>query len=240
MSWKAVKHFLNRYLYGLYALVFPRECMFCHRHLLQSETWVCRLCIDELPATMYEYERGNEVEQRMAGRVNLKSGFSCYFFRKGENLREIIHGFKYNNHVKLAQIMGIEMGRHAWHSGFIKDYDYIIPVPLHPKKLKARGYNQSLILAEGISKVTGVPVITDALLRTVYAGSQTFLKADERYHNVKSDFALGPGADKLKGKSVLLVDDVFTTGATTEACILPLQEIEGVQVGIATLAYAGE
>lgn len=236
---RTLRRFLSRYAYGLGAIFLPRVCSVCGRHLLPTENCVCRLCLDELPATMFEGFRGNPVEDRMAGRVPLRSAFACYYFRHGEALRDLIHDFKYHANTALARELGREMGRRALSSGFLADYDVLVPVPLHAKKQKMRGYNQSLLIAQGLSQVSGLPVVSDALLRVIFASTQTRLSAEQRYVNVQNDFALGPGASQLVGKAVLLVDDVFTTGATSEACLGPLLTIEGISVGIATLAYAG-
>lgn len=91
-----------------------------------------------------------------------------------------------------------------------------------------------------MSEVTGVPVLTNVIERKIYASTQTQLSAAERYRNVSNDFSLGAGAEAVKGKTLLVLDDVFTTGATSEACLEPLSHIEGVKLGLATLAYAGD
>lgn len=235
---RPLRRFFARYLYGLEAIFLPNICLVCGRQLLPSERCVCRLCLDGLPATLFEGMKGNPVEQHMEGRVELRSGFSLFFFRRGEVLRELIHNFKYHSNKELAREMGREMGRRALRSGFMPGYDYLVPVPLHPRRLKQRGYNQSLLLALGMSEVTGIAVLPNALTRTAFVGSQTKLGAIQRYANVKTNFTLGPDAAMLVGKSVLLVDDVFTTGATAESCIRPLLEVEGVSAGVATLGYA--
>ncbi len=224
---------------GLWHIIAPRCCEVCGRPLNANEEGVCRLCIDELPATGFEYQLDNPMFQRMEGRIGLLSAFSCFHFRRGETLRQIIHAFKYKGDRYTAREMGREMGRRAMNSGFIEPYDYIIPVPLHKKRLKKRGYNQAELIAEGMSEVTGVPVLTNVIERKVYASTQTRLSAAERYRNVSNDFCLAAGAEAVKGKTLLVLDDVFTTGATSEACLEPLSHIEGVRLGLATLAYAG-
>lgn len=186
---------------------------------------------------MFEDFKDNPLEQRMMGRVELRSGFSCFYFRRGESLRELVHDFKYHSNSELAREMGREMGRRALRSGFLKGYDVLVPVPLHFKRLRQRGYNQSLLLAQGVGEVTGIDVLPNALTRTAFVGSQTKLGAIRRFINVKTDFALGPDAPMLAGKSVLLIDDVFTTGATTEACVRALLTVDGVSAGVATLGF---
>ena len=224
-----------RWIWGLFV---PELCQSCGRHLLPNENCLCRLCLDELPATMFETIKDNDVEKRMSGRVPLFSAFSCFYFRRGESLRTYIHGFKYHGQRELAREMGREMGRRACRAGFLDGYDYLVPVPLHPSRLAKRGYNQSQLIAEGVSEVSGVPVLLHAVERVAFDGSQTHLNAEERYLNARRDFALGPKAGLAAGRTVLIIDDVFTTGATCEACVEPLLRIEGLRVGLATLAYA--
>lgn len=233
-----LRRFVARYLYGLQAVLLPNVCTVCGRHLLPSEKCVCRLCLDELPATAFEGLRGNPVEERMFGRVRLRGAFSCFYYRKNQAIRHIIHEFKYHHNKEIAREMGREMGRRALRSGFLEGYDCIVPVPLHPRKIKTRGYNQSELLADGLSQVSGLPVFPNALTRSIFAGTQTHLDPFQRFVNVRADFTLGPDAPNLAGKTVLLIDDVFTTGATSEACLEPLLTIDGISVGLATLAFA--
>lgn len=222
---------------SLWETIFPRVCHVCGRALIRGERCVCRPCLDELPSTMFEYDKGNAMAERMVGRIELRDAFSCYFFRRGESLRHLIHAFKYHGDKEVAIELGREMGRKAL-AGGITRFDYVVPVPLHPQRLKSRGYNQSELLALGFGEVTGTKVLTGAIERTSFAGTQTHLTAAERYANVSGNFRLGPEAEKARGKKIILIDDVFTTGATSEACLEVLKEIEGVELGLATLAYA--
>ncbi len=232
--------FLKDALWGIWGFNYPCHCLVCDNKLYLGEMCICRPCLDELPSTYFERSPyDNMMVDKMVGRVpHLESAFACFYFRQGEHLRKLIHEFKYQGFFQVAKELGREMGRKMCYADIVANYDYLIPVPLHPKKLRTRGYNQSLMIAEGVRQVTGIPILEKALLRTVYAGSQTKLSADQRYKNVKSDFGLGPEAEMLKGKSILLIDDVFTTGATSESCLLPLSTIEGIRLGIATVAMA--
>lgn len=214
------------------------HCCVCGAPLTEAEMSVCRLCLDMLPATSFETWPQNPVMTRMEGRVKLLSAFSCFYFHKGETLRRLIHQFKYKGDRNVARDLGREMGRRAAHAGFTDSYDALIPVPLHRRRQSERGYNQSHVLAVGIADVTGLPVMTDVLLRSRATPTQTHLSADQRYLNVHGVFSLGKGAGRAAGLRLLLVDDVFTTGATCEACLEKLVEIEGVSLGLATLGYA--
>ena len=174
---------------------------------------------------------------RMEGRVRLVATVGAFYFRHDNPIRDIIHDFKYYGNSGIAVRMGRHMGQRMKESHFIDHFDYLVPVPLHPKKKMMRGYNQSEMLAKGISEVTGLPVRTDILVRSVFRESQTRMSTGQRFENVKDCFAAGPAASLEKDKNILLVDDVFTTGSTSEACIIPLHRAGVANVGVATLAY---
>lgn len=134
-------------------------------------------------------------------------------------------------------LLGKELGAEMLSSGNFSDIDYIIPVPLHPNREKKRGYNQSERIASGISAVTKIPVLTGVLVRNTDTKTQTKMNKEERWQNVSGKFVLAD-SEILKGKHVLLVDDVVTTGATTESCGTVLLSVEGLRLSIAVLARA--
>lgn len=223
---------------GFMELLFPvHYCSVCGEALEEEELGICGECLGKLPITFFESWKYNPMEERMDGRVKLVSAFSCYYFRQGERLRRLIHDFKYHGDQLIARDLGRAMGRRAMAAGFTAPYDALIPVPLHPKRLRKRGYNQSLLLAKGFSDVTGIPIMTDVLVRSTYTPTQTKLGAKRRYANVRNKFSLGKRADEAVGKTLLVIDDVFTTGATSESCCLALREIRDVRLGLACLAY---
>lgn len=224
---------------GLREVVDPTTiCACCGTRLTGSELGVCQTCIASLPSTGFESWEQNPVKERMDGRIALVAAFSCFYFHKGETLRKLIHKFKYSGDQLTARDLGREMGRRASAAGVANIFDGLISVPLHKSRLRHRGYNQSLLLAQGFSDVTGIPVLTDVLIRHQSAQTQTHLSAVERYLNVQGDFSLGVKAPSARGKTLLLIDDVFTTGATSEACLETLRKIDGARLGLATLAYA--
>ena len=133
--------------------------------------------------------------------------------------------------------MGLIFGYDLNQSTRYRTIDAIIPVPLHPKKERKRGFNQSVEICKGLSQAMDRPLILGNLIREVHTDSQTLKGRFERWENVSGIFSVKNGAS-LTGKHLLLVDDVVTTGATLEACCIPLLEIPGVKVSIATLATA--
>jgi ComF family protein len=119
---------------------------------------------------------------------------------------------------------------------FFREVEMVVPVPLAPKKLKIRGYNQCEYIASGIAKAAGYNTAFNALIRNNYRGSQTKRNRIKRWENVKGSFEVAePGS--LYGKHILLVDDVITTGATLEACASEILKVEKTKISIATLAY---
>lgn len=221
---------------GLSDLIWPSRCKICDKVLSMGDNdFVCQLCLNELPRTWYEKYHKNPVFRRMEGRVSLISAFSAYFFRNGERIRKVIHAFKYHGRSDIAVLMGERMGRIMVASNWHLNYDVIVPVPMHYRKMRSKGYNQTVKLAEGIAKVTGLEVCADALLRVIEGESQTTKDRFHRWSDIQRFYVCNK-PELVRGKRVLVVDDVLTTGATLEVCCEALLAVPGVKVGVATLA----
>lgn len=223
---------------GLAHLVYPRLCMGCNKPLLEEEEILCLNCnVYNIPRTAYHHIAGNETAMRFAGRIpHLKATSFAYFTSEGL-LQHLLHELKYNNREDIGLYLGKQFGYDLAQTGWAKDIEGIIPVPLHPEKEKARGYNQSQRIAEGMSSVLHISVWSDVLVRVRNTESQTQKNREERIENMKKAFSLQkPG--RLAGKSVLLIDDVLTTGATLEACALALLKEPGIRVSFATIGIA--
>ena len=229
---------INNWLDSILNLFYPRVCAACGESLLKDEETVCLKCRYTLPQTGYERYPDNPLAQSFYGRVSLNTVTACYFFAKSGKVQHLIHEMKYKGNKDAGLFLGRQLGESIKTAPLFQGIDVIIPVPLHPKRERQRGYNQALVIAQGISEVTGLPVGTQFLLRTVYNETQTHKSAEERYHNVKGIFEVR-FADELKGKHVLLVDDVLTTGATLESCAHELEKISGITISVATAACAG-
>lgn len=236
-AWRPLA-WLGRAAAGLREVMCPRPCAVCGATLTGNEAGVCRTCLDGLPATRFEAWGQNPMKETMDGRVELVSAFAGFFFHKDEALREIIHQFKYDGNRQCAIEMGRELGRMASAAGFDAPYDVLVPVPLHKARERRRGYNQSLLLAQGMAQTTGLEVRADILTRTRDMQTQTRLSHAERAHNVMGGFGLTAHAAEVAGRGLLLVDDVFTTGATSEACLKTLGGIAGARLGLVTVGYA--
>lgn len=225
------------YLNGFLALAYPNNCYGCGKSLAGSETILCRRCSENLPRTGFEWSTENPAFQSFWGRVPVEMAASAFYYRKGELLPRLIHQLKYKNRKDVGLFLGRLTGRLIKASPLFPDPEVVVPVPLHPRKLRIRGYNQCELLAAGISEVTGIPVNTEALIREVFNPSQTRKGRFERWENVAGIFrVINP--DTFVNQHILLVDDVITTGATLEACCLPLLQIPGCSASIITVGYA--
>ncbi len=160
-----------------------------------------------------------------------------YYFAKRSPIQRALFALKYYNQPDIGVRLGRDFGRALCKNPSFQKIDGIVPVPLHPRKERKRGYNQSTMLAEGLAELMGVPVLSDALVREQYTESQTRKKRMERFKNVGEVFAVRKPA-ALRNKHLLLIDDVLTTGATLEACGQKLLEIPGVRLSVATIAIA--
>lgn len=228
-----MKDWLNSFL----SLWFPRCCVVCGRPLAKGEECICTFCNINLPRTNYHLQKDNPVEQLFWGKVALEKATSFFFYRKGSDFRQILHQLKYGGKKEIGAIMGRCMASELLASDFFEGIDVVIPVPLHKKKQKIRGYNQSEWIARGITAVTTIPIDTDTVSRHKNTETQTRKSAYERWENVNGIFALNQ-PESLAGKHILLIDDVLTTGATTVACACRLMEIDGVRISVLTLAMA--
>lgn len=219
-------------------LFYPRVCVACGRSLFQWEYLVCTRCRALLPKTGYEMNAENPLARLFYGKVRLDAVTACFFFSKEGKVQRLIHELKYKGNKEAGFFLGVELGKTLKEAPLFQGLDYLIPVPLHPRKEKKRGYNQSLMIAQGISEVTNIPIRKDVLVRLVNTATQTHKSKEERWNNVKDIFAV-KHSELLEGKYVLLVDDVLTTGSTLEACALRLSDVKGIRISCATAACAG-
>lgn len=219
-------------------LFYPRVCAACGETLLKDEETVCLKCRYLLPKTGYELNPDNPLAQTFYGRVCFHAVTACFFFAKKGKVQHLIHELKYKGNKEAGIFLGQQLGESIKEAPLFQGIDYLIPVPLHPKREKRRGYNQSLMIAKGISEVTGIPIGDKYLVRAVHTATQTKKSAEERFKNVKDIFEVR-FANELENKHVLLIDDVLTTGATLESCAYQLETIPGITISAATAACAG-
>ena len=191
----------------------------------------------DLPRSLYYQDMENPIAKLFWGKIKLEIALSAFTFIKKGKVQRLMHELKYQGNTKVGELMGIELGKEIDKAKITDKVDVVIPVPLHKKKLKQRGYNQSQFIAIGVAKVLECEMDTDLLKRMEHSESQTRKSKYERWENVGEAFTL-TDANQYIGKHILLVDDVVTTGATLEACCKKLEEIEGVKLSVGTLASA--
>lgn len=179
----------------------------------------------------------NPISRVFWGRVKLNAATSFLFFNKGGNVQELMHALKYKNKKEVGIYLGELLGQEIKNSPLFNHIDLVIPVPLHPKKYRKRGFNQSEVIAIGINNVIRAKIDPTSFVRMVNTDSQTRKSRYNRWENVKGVFGI-LNEDQISGKHILLVDDVLTTGATLEACAATLLNVENTTVSVATLAYA--
>ncbi|HEY8386982.1 MAG TPA: ComF family protein [Parasegetibacter sp.] len=228
-----IKNLANSLLH----LFYPEVCEGCGNDLSKSGLRLCIYCMTHLPKTSFERFENNPIEKIFFGRIPLLAAASfCYFTRRSV-VQRLLHQLKYRNDKELGLLMGEWMGRCIEASGRFNNIQLLVPVPLHPSRLKSRGYNQSALLCQGISSVLGVPVAESALKRKEATDSQTSRSRVARWENMKNRFEL-TNVDELRNKEIMLVDDVITTGATLEACSRAISEKLGSCISLFSFAYA--
>jgi len=219
------------------SLIFPQICVSCGKSLYKSENSICMSCAYHLPKTNYHTDNANPVAKIFWGRTLIFSASAYYSFGKGSKVQQLIHQLKYRGQKDIGVTIGKFYGHDLRKSESFNTVEMVIPVPLHPKKKKKRGYNQSEFFAQGLAESMKVSTDFTTLYRAFESETQTKKSRFSRWKNVETVFKLR--ADHgLEGKHILLVDDVITTGATLEACAQMLLAIPDVKVSIATIAYA--
>lgn len=233
---KILPSFIKKLGSDLIDLFYPRLCLGCEGTLRRNESFICLHCYYYLARSGDFENRENELEKTFQGRLPLKWAAALYRFRKKGRVQNLIHNIKYRGQNEAAKFIGEEYGR-ALKNSALNLPEKIVPVPLHKKKLKERGFNQSTWFAYGIASQLGVPVLEDALKRNVYTETQTKKSRYERWKNVGEIFSLD-NPDAIKNCHLLLVDDIVTSGATMEACGIKLLEAENVQLSIGVIGKA--
>jgi ComF family protein len=217
-------------------LIYPQPCFACGEILGKNEDSICTSCIVNLPKTNYHLQNENPLNKIFWGRVSIEMVAAYYHFNKGNKVQNLLHQLKYKGAKNVGEKIGLIYGYELLESTNFKDVDFIVPVPLHPKKLKKRGYNQSESFANGLAQSLKIEVITNLLLRAVNSETQTKKSRFNRWENVATIFTISDTIN-ITGKHILLVDDVITTGATIEGCAQLLTQYNA-KVSVVTIACA--
>lgn len=218
------------------SLIFPRTCPVCGGPLARRGGVVCPMCEITAPLTNLWLEHDNAMSRKFWGLLPVEQASAFFWFVEGSAWRGAVHRFKYSGAWRTAYELGRWYGACMKEGGLYGTVDVVVPVPLHPRRLLMRGYNQSEHLADGIARELEVGVERHCVRRHRYNSSQTTRTAHERWDNVEGIFSVRH-PERLAGRHVLLVDDVFTTGATVVSCgSAVMSAAEGARLSVAVLA----
>ena len=219
-------------------LLSPRACVVCGKRLSVGENFLCAKCNFHLPRTEYQNDPyDNEMARLFWGRIPIQKCAALFFFNAGSESSNIIYKLKYHNHPEIGLYLGEITAKEFQKTDFFEDIDLIIPVPLAKSRQHERGYNQSLLIASGVRNITKLPIGKEVVKRNSFKESQTQKDRWQRNENVENAFQLMK-PEVIKGKHILLVDDVATTGATLCACEKEILKAEDVKISILTLSFA--
>jgi len=228
---------MKQFIDNIFSMFYPRLCVGCGNALRQNEELLCLPCLLHLPETHFHQQHDQVLRDVFAGRVPVREVASLLYYNKGSIVQHILHQLKYKGEKEIGRYLGSYYGRQLAKEPRFRSVDCILPIPLHSRKLRKRGYNQSEWIAMGLSEGMGIPYLTDVLVRTQFTETQTKKNRFNRWENVKEVFGV-QHPEKIRYKHVLVCDDVLTTGATMEAAIQHLVGIEGVTVSVVALATA--
>jgi len=219
-------------------LFFPEICNSCKLQLSDNEHFLCTSCRHHLPITNFHFDKDESVKKVFYGRSKIENGTALLRFEKKGRVQHLMHQLKYGKNETISSFFGDWLGEELKTIDAYNNIDVVIPVPLHPKKQKKRGYNQVTLFGQQIAKALSANY-NDHVLTKIRStsSSQASKKRLERWQFNNEQFST-TNIDQLNGKHILLVDDIITTGNTLEACILELNKAENIKISIAVMAIA--
>lgn len=229
----------NKWKRDLLHVLYPQNCIICRHEFNQSKLAICPICLSELAYTHFEdYTGETNLDKLFWGRVRLEGTYALLRFKQQNSTQQILHELKYKDNPEVGRYFGKEIGTKLKGLAKFSDVDALVPVPLHPKKEFARGYNQAEVICKGIAESSGIMLRKDLLKRISFTESQTKKGKSSRWENMQNRFRI-QGTKSTGLKHLLIIDDVVTTGSTLETCVRILQqEFPDVKISIAVLAVA--
>ncbi len=219
-------------------LFYPNICQICDTELHKNQNIICTNCVNELPISNFHLDNENPVKKVFYGRLPLENATSLLIFKKKGSVQKLIHRLKYRGHQEIGTYLGAWLGAELAKIDPYSSIDAVVPVPLHKKKLRSRGFNQVEEFGKQIALALNIPYIDDVLLKKSFSTTQTLKTRIARWGNIEESFVL-VNSEKIENKHILLIDDLITTGATLEACASVLLQAKNVKISIATMAFTG-
>lgn len=209
-----------------------RKCVGCGIRMAEDELFVCADCANHLPLS-YEWltPSDNPTARLLWGKCHLERAVAGFLNQSHSSVSRMIYSLKYHGNMELGEWLGSFLAKEMMASGFFDGIDIIMPLPLHPRREQERGYNQSRAFAEGLARVTQLPLCDDAVARVRNTPSQATLTPDKRAGNMVGAFSV-THAEEIAWHHVLLVDDVITTGSSLASCASEMTKVEGVRVSM--------
>lgn len=218
-------------------LFYPKVCMGCSEFVFQQENILCVKCRHNIPQTNHINLPDNEFLKLFFGRIAVDNAVSLVYFHKKGITQELLHQLKYKNHPEIGTYFGNWLGDLLVNNENFQKIDYVIPVPIHPKKLFSRGYNQVENFAKAVAEKIHAQYDDELLIRTKYSKTQVFKNRINRSEVIDNVFQINEH-HKIDGGNILLVDDLVTTGSTLESCGKLITALPNTKLSLATIAYA--
>lgn len=218
-------------------LFFPKVCSGCNSFLLTNENVICTVCRHDIPLTNHHLNLENDASKKFYGRIPILHASALFYFHKKGIVQQLIHNLKYKGHEEIGSIVGEWYSEDLSRMEFIQTVDEIIPVPLHPRKLKERGYNQVTAFGKALSSSLNLTYNDSLLIRNIYSKTQSKKNLLGRTEGIETIFDVS-FSERDHNKHFLLIDDVITTGSTLEACSRALLKIPGARISIVCMAMA--
>ena len=222
---------------SLIQLFFPPSCAGCKTVLIANENVICTKCRHEIPLTQHHLNPENEAFKKFYGRIPVEHVSALLYFHKKGIVQKLIHSLKYRGQEAIGGVLGEWYAEELKNNPILKTVDSIIPVPLHPKKLRERGYNQVTEFGNALAASLGVCVNNEILFRQIYSTTQSQKNRLGRTEGIDSVFDVS-FSERDHNLHFLLIDDVITTGATLEVCAKALLKIPGAKISIVCMALA--
>lgn len=218
-------------------MFFPKACFCCTTYLKDNESYVCTVCRHKLPVTNFHINNDQTIASIFYGRSKIENATALLRFEKKGIAQKLIHQLKYKGQERVGTFLGEWLGEELAMRPNFQDIDLVIPVPLHKKKLRQRGYNQVDKFGREIANALKIDYVDNLLLKETNTISQVTKKRLARWSNTNELYRIS-SKDEIANKHILIVDDIITTGATLEACIQELNTAKNVKISIATMAIA--